>query len=64
MSLSWLWGGSSSQVGKEELEGPQPQERNKPEGTKGPEWEGPGSVSQALCDCITGAFGERTVEWQ
>lgn len=54
--------GSSSQVGKEELERPQSQERNKPEGTRGSEWARPGSVSQALCDFITGDFGERMVE--
>lgn len=33
--------GSSSQVGKEELKGPRPQERNKPGGSRGPGWERP-----------------------
>lgn len=50
-------------MGKEELEGPHPQDRNKPEGTRGSEWVRPGSVSWALCDFITGDFGEKMVEW-
>lgn len=51
--------GSSSQLGEEELEGPRPQERNKPEGPRGPERASRHSVAPSVGD-----FREGTVEWQ
>lgn len=61
--MSWLYGEAPARVGQEDLEGPMPQERNKPEVTQR-QGQGRCQLSQASVALSVRDFGEGMVEWR